>query len=253
MLSPVEFGALALAGFGAGFVDSIAGGGGIISLPALLAAGLPPHLALGTNKLQACLGTSVAAGNYARRGLVVRRDVPLGVACTALGAVTGASLVTLVPSLWLQRAVPWLLVALFAAAYVVRSPKFGETAGVERVGRRAFAAGAGAVLGFYDGFFGPGTGSFWTIGFVALRGLSLPQATAMTKVMNLTSNLVALAWFGAHGAVDWRLGLAVGAANVAGAATGSSLAMEKGARLIRAFFLVAVAATVGWVVWKSVS
>src|SRR5579863_3937743 len=112
-LPPLAILALVLAGFAAGFVDSIAGGGGIISLPALLAVGLPAHLALGTNKLQACLGTSVAAANYARRDLVAVREVPLGVACTAAGALGGAALVTRLPSLWLDRLVPWMLVAIF--------------------------------------------------------------------------------------------------------------------------------------------
>ncbi|MGH7440950.1 MAG: TSUP family transporter [Polyangiaceae bacterium] len=241
--------ALILAGFAAGFVDSIAGGGGIISLPALLAAGLPPHLALGTNKLQACLGTTMAATNYARRGLVTTAELPVGVACTAAGSLGGAALVTHLSSMWLARAIPWLLVAIFA--YVVRAPRFGAASCAARLGAGPFGALFGLVLGFYDGFFGPGTGSFWMIGFIALRGLSFPQATAQTKVMNLTSNAVALAWFAAHGDVVWSLGLCVGAANVAGAATGSSLAVEKGAPLIRAFFLVAVAATLAHLARKS--
>jgi uncharacterized membrane protein YfcA len=198
-------------------------------------------MALGTNKLQAGLGTSIAAANYARRGLLVRRELALGVTSTAAGALAGAALVTRLPSMWLARAVPWLLVAIFV--YVVRAPRFGEAARAARVGPVAFGTVAGLVLGFYDGFFGPGTGSFWTIAWVALRGFSLPQATAQTKAMNLTSNAVALAWFAAHGDVMWLLGLGVAAANVAGAVAGSSLAIEKGAPLIRVFFLVAVAVT----------
>src|SRR5580693_1385737 len=108
-LSLVAYGLLALAGFSAGLVDAIAGGGGIISLPALLAFGLPPHLALGTNKLQACLGTTLATVNYARRGLLDRSQLPLGALCTGAGALTGALLVTRLPSGWLARVVPWLL------------------------------------------------------------------------------------------------------------------------------------------------
>jgi hypothetical protein len=124
---------LAAAGFGAGLVDAIAGGGGIISLPALLAFGLPPHLALGTNKLQAALGTSLATGTYARRGLLERSQLPLGVAFTAIGALTGALLVTRVPSEWLARLAPWLLLAIFV--YVVRSPR--RRRGAPPVDRRA--------------------------------------------------------------------------------------------------------------------
>jgi uncharacterized membrane protein YfcA len=240
---------LALAGFSAGFVDSIAGGGGIISLPALLAVGMPPHLALGTNKLQASLGTAFAAGNYGRRGLIDRSQLPLGMTCTAIGALAGAMLVVRLPSMWLARAVPWLLVAIFV--YVVRSPRLGESAARARLAVGTFSVVFGLVLGFYDGFFGPGTGSFWTMAFLAVGGLPLAQATAHTKVMNLTSNAVALVWFAVHGDVLWRVGLGVAAANVAGALAGSSLAMEKGARLIRMFFLAAVAATLARLVWQS--
>lgn len=250
-LSPIVLGALGLAGFSAGFVDAIAGGGGIISLPALLAAGLPPHLALGTNKLQAGLGTSIAAANYARKGWLDGSELPLGVACAAAGALAGAALVTRVPSMWLARLVPWLLVAIFF--HVLRARRFGEAPGRPRVGARPFAVAAGLAIGFYDGFFGPGTGSFWTIAFVGLRGKSLPGATAHTKAMNLTSNVVALAWFAAHGAVLWRLGLWVAAANMTGAVAGSSLAIERGARLIRVFFLVAVAATLARLLWRTLA
>jgi uncharacterized membrane protein YfcA len=240
---------LAAAGFSAGLVDAIAGGGGIISLPALLAFGLPPHLALGTNKLQAALGTMLATGNYARRGLLERSQLPLGVTCTAIGALLGALLVTRVPSDWLARIAPWLLLAIFV--YVVRSPRLGDAARRPSIGVQAFSVVFGLSLGFYDGFFGPGTGSFWTIAFLGLLGLTLPRATANTKAMNLTSNVVALGWFAFHGDVAWRLGLAMGLANVAGALVGSSLAIERGARLIRAVFLVVVAATLARLVWRS--
>jgi uncharacterized membrane protein YfcA len=238
---------LVLAGFSAGFVDSIAGGGGIVSLPALLAVGMPAHLAFGTNKLQATLGTALAARNYARRGLLEGAQLPLGVTCTAAGALAGAALVVRLPSAWLGHVVPWLLVAIFA--YAVCSPRLGESEGRARMTSGAFSVAFGLVLGFYDGFFGPGTGSFWTMAFLTVRGLPLPQATAQTKAMNLTSNAVALAWFAAHGDVMWRLGLTMGVANVAGAFAGSSLAMEKGSRLIRVFFLLAVAATLARLVW----
>jgi uncharacterized protein len=249
-LSPIATGVLGLAGFSAGFVDAIAGGGGIISLPALLAVGLPPHLALGTNKLQAGLGTSVAATNYARKGWLASSELPLGVLCTACGALAGAALVTRLPSLWLARLVPWLLVAIFV--HVVRAPRFGDAAGVPRMGRGSFSIVAGLAIGFYDGFFGPGTGSFWTIAFVGLRGMSLLRATAHTKAMNLTSNAVALAWFAANGTVAWKLGLLMAAANVSGAFAGSSLAIERGARLIRVFFLIAVAATLARLLWRTI-
>ncbi|MGH7270730.1 MAG: TSUP family transporter [Polyangiaceae bacterium] len=241
------------AGFAAGFVDSIAGGGGIISLPALLAAGIPPHLALGTNKLQSALGTSLAGANYARSGLLVRSQIALGMACTAIGGIGGAIVVTHASPDGLRLGIPFLLVAVFLYALV--SPRFtSDRGGImrPRMTQVAFSAVCGLILGFYDGFFGPGVGSFWTLAFVVLLGFSLPQATANTKAMNLTSNVVALSWFGGHGHVAWGLGLAMGAANMTGAAIGSSIALRRGARFIRVVFLIAVAATLAHLVWQSV-
>ena len=172
-LSLLEQLILALAGFSAGFVDSIAGGGGIISLPALLAVGMPPHLAFGTNKLQASMGTAFAAGNYARRGLLDPSRLPLAMTCTALGALAGAMLVVRLPSMWLARVVPWLLVGIFV--YVVRLPRLGESKREARMAAGTFAVVFGSSLGFYDGFFGPGTGSFWTMALLAVGGMALPQ------------------------------------------------------------------------------
>jgi uncharacterized membrane protein YfcA len=248
-LSPLAYALLTAAGFAAGFVDAIAGGGGIISVPALLAAGVPAHLALGTNKLQASMGTTLAAANYRRSGLLVPSQLPVGVACTALGAFCGAFVVTRLRSDWLDRVMPLLLGAVLL--YVVLSPRFGGTSGRQRLSFPAFSVAVGLTLGFYDGFFGPGTGSFWTLAFVSLLGFALPQATANTKAMNLTSNVVSLAWFGAQGKVAWSLGLAIGVANVAGALLGSSLAIVKGAPLIRGFLLLVVAATIARLLWRN--
>lgn len=241
--------AVCVAGFAAGFVDSIAGGGGLISMPALLAAGLPPHLALGTNKLQSALGTSFATGNYARRGLVTREGLASGVTCTAVAAFAGAWAVTRLPGDFLVRVIPWLLAAIFL--YVLASPRVGETRRAARLGVVAFHVALGCALGFYDGFFGPGTGTFWTAGYVVLLGFTLPHATGHTKVMNLTSNLASLAWFAWHGDVFWSVGVAMGGANIAGALLGSTLAIRRGAGFIRAFFLLAVGATIARLLWRS--
>jgi uncharacterized protein len=249
VLSPADFAVVGLAGFAAGFVDSIAGGGGLISLPALLSVGVPPHLALGTNKLQSALGTSVATTNYARRGLVTREGLALGIACTAVAAFAGAFAVTRLPADFLVRTIPWLLAAIFI--YVLVSPRIGETRRAGRMGLVAFHVLFGCGLGFYDGFFGPGTGSFWTIGYVLLLGFALPHATGHTKAMNLTSNIASLAWFAWHGDVLWVLGATMGAANIAGAFLGSSLAIRRGAGFIRFFFLLAVGATIARLLWRS--
>jgi len=240
---------LAIVGFAAGFVDSIAGGGGLISMPALLAAGMPPHLALGTNKLQSAMGTSFATANYARRGLIEREGLALGVGVTAPAAFLGALAVTRLPGDLLVRVIPWLLGAIFL--YVLLSPRIGDERRHARLAPAVFHGVAGLVLGFYDGFFGPGTGTFWTMGYVMLLGLPLPHATGQTKAMNLTSNLASLAWFALHGDVAWLAGLLMGAANIAGALTGSTLAIRRGAGFIRVVFLLVVGATIARLVWRS--
>lgn len=242
---------LPAAGFAAGFIDSIAGGGGMISLPALLAAGLPPHLALGTNKLQSALGTTFSAANYARRGWVTKEGLATGITWTALAAFGGAWCVSRLPADLLVRVIPWLLVAIFA--YVAASPKVGVARTRARFSTTAFNVLGGCALGFYDGFFGPGTGSFWAMGFVLLLGYPLPQATGHTKVMNLASNVASLVWFAVQGHVLWLLGATMGAANIAGALLGSHLAIRKGVCFIRGAFLVVVAATIARLLWRSLA
>lgn len=240
---------LACVGFAAGFVDSIAGGGGLISMPALLAAGMPPHFALGTNKLQSAMGTTFATANYARRGLVTREGLALGVGVTAAAAFLGAYAVTRLPGDLLVRVIPWLLGAIFL--YVLVSPRIGDERRHARLGTSVFHGAFGLVLGFYDGFFGPGTGTFWTMGYVMLLGFALPHATGHTKAMNLTSNVASLAWFALHGDVLWLAGALMGLANIAGALTGSALAIRRGAGFIRVVFLLVVGATIARLVWRS--
>jgi uncharacterized membrane protein YfcA len=248
-LSPVTYALLAAAGFFAGFVDSIAGGGGIITLPALLAAGLPPHLALGTNKLQSSFGSSTAALHYASKGLVQFRETVAGVALTAIGAAAGTIGIQLVSPGLLQRAIPILLFAVFV--YVLFSPSVGEDDRKGKLSRIAFYTLFGLSIGFYDGFFGPGTGSFWALAFVTMLGLNLKKATAHTKVMNFTSNVVSLAFFALGGKVVLLPGLAMGAGEVLGALLGSKLVIVRGVRFVRVFFLAVVAATLARVVWMT--
>jgi uncharacterized protein len=244
-MEPLSFSAhffLWLAGLFAGFVDSIAGGGGIISLPALLATGMPPHLALGTNKLQGSFGSLTAAVNYSRKGLVNMREIPMGIVFTALGALAGTVTVQVLSADFLRHIILFLLAGVFI--YTLCSPDLG------RIDRRPFVAAplffgcAGMVLGFYDGFFGPGTGSFWTIALVLMLGLNLKKATAHTKIFNFTSNIVALGGFCIGGNVLVSAGLLMGAGQMLGAFLGSRLVIQKGTGFVRVFFLVVVAATI---------
>jgi uncharacterized protein len=236
MNSPWWYPGLFAASFVAGFVDSIAGGGGLITVPALLAAGLSPTQALGTNKLQASFGSGSAAWHFKKAGLIAWREVRLGMAVSFLSAMLGAWAVQQISPEFLRRLIPTLLMGL--AVFILVRPRFGLERRGARMGGRHFAVVFGLGLGFYDGFFGPGTGSFWALACVALLGLDLTRATAYTKAMNFASNLGALLVFLAGGQVVVFLGLVMGLGQWAGAWAGSHLVIHRGARLIRPVFVV---------------
>ncbi len=230
---------LFLAGLCAGLVDSVAGGGGIISLPVLLNLGMPAPLALGTNKLQSSFGAVMAVSRYARHGLLDRRACRTGVLATLVGALAGAAVVQTVNGRVLEAAIPWLLGAI--VLYTLARPQLGEQDHPPRFAANVFFTVFGLGLGFYDGFFGPGTGSFWTIALIGLQGQNFLKATAYTKVMNATSNLASLALFAAAGQVHLVSGLVMGAGQLVGARLGVALAVKRGARFVRPVFLTMVA------------
>jgi len=232
---------LACSAFLAGFIDSIAGGGGIITVPALLWAGFPPHLALGTNKLQSSFGSFTASMNYARNRLVDFREIFTGIIMTILGASCGTLTVQILSAEILSRLIPALLIGVFL--YILFSPDTGIKRRTSRIAPGAFYITFGLCIGFYDGFFGPGTGSLWTLAFVLFRGFDFRSGAAYTKVVNFTSNIVALAWFFYGGNVVVGIGLIMGICQVLGAFTGSGMVIRRGARFVRVFFLMVVAAT----------
>lgn len=229
-------------GFLAGFVDSIAGGGGIISLPVLLSVGIPPHQALGTNKLQGSFGSLTAAVNYSRKGLVDFKTIVPGVLYTAMGAILGTVAIQMLSAGFLQQVIPLLLAGVFF--YMLFSPDMGSRESRPKMNARLFYLPAGLILGFYDGFFGPGTGSFWTLLFVLLLGLDLKKATAHTKITNFTSNIVALSVFIIGGKVLFLAGIIMGCGQMVGAYAGSKLVIRNGVGFVRVFFLAVVAVTV---------
>jgi uncharacterized protein len=235
------------AGLSAGFIDSIAGGGGLISVPALLWAGLPPQIALGTNKFQSSCGTVMAVRRYAQAGLVNWTDMRVAIAITFAAAVLGTLSVTLVSNEVLKKIVPWMLLAV--ATYTLLSPRLGHHARAARVGPAPFALFAGSALGFYDGFFGPGAGSFWTIACITLLGLELTRATAYTKVVNLASNLASLLVFALAARVRYDIGAVMIAGQLIGARLGSGLVVRHGAPFIRVVFLIVVFALVVKLLW----
>jgi uncharacterized membrane protein YfcA len=238
--------ALTLTGVLTGFIDAIAGGGGLIMMPALLSAGLPPHVALGTNKLQSTLGTSVAANTFWRHGLAGFRANLGTMTVVFAAAAAGALAVQMLDAGVLQLVVPGLL--LLNALYVVLSPRMDDTDARERLGARGYAPVAGGI-GFYDGFFGPGTGSFFTASLVGLRGFGLTRATATTKLLNATSNWASLIVFAAGGQVVWLLGLSIGVGAMLGGFLGSHSAMRLGARLIRPLLATISVALTARLLW----
>jgi uncharacterized membrane protein YfcA len=238
---------LFFAGLVAGFIDAIAGGGGLITVPALLWAGLDPQTALGTNKMQSMCGTAMAVGRYATAGLIDWREVRLTIFITFLAAATGTWVVTLVSNDFLARIVPWLLLGL--SVFLLASPKIGAEAGRERLTHATFALVAGGLLGFYDGFFGPGTGAFWTLACVALRGMELTRAVAYTKVANLTSNAASLLVFLSADLVRFDFAAVMIAGQLLGGRLGAGMAIRHGAPFIRVLFIGVVLALTGKLLW----
>ncbi|MBI5242995.1 MAG: TSUP family transporter [Elusimicrobia bacterium] len=232
--SPLQWAALSALVFLAGVVDSLAGGGGLITLPAYLAVGLPPSLVLGTNKLSSTIGTAASTANYAAGlGLKLRALLPAAVVAV-MGSVLGARLALNLDPGWIR---PLLLAALPLAAYSVLSEhrfaeddRSGEFTPKERLLRSAAVA---LPVGVYDGFFGPGTGTFLALGFSRLCRFDLLRATAWAKLINLASNAAALAAFLPAGAVHLKVGLAMGLVGAAGNIVGSSLGLKQGAQAIR--------------------
>ena len=228
------------ASFLAGFVDSIAGGGGIVQLPALL-IGLPNSPAaevLGTNKLSAVFGTTTAAALY-RKQIKPDPKVLIGMAIPAfLGSAVGALLASRIPTSSMR---PMILVLLIAVAiYTWLKPDLGKLENLRHVPKQRIQIGAfaGAVIGFYDGIFGPGTGSFLMLILVATLGYAFITASAIAKVVNVATNVGALIVFGINGAVIWQIGIIMGFANITGAIIGSRLAIRGGSTLVRKVFLL---------------
>lgn len=235
-LDPTTLALLILAAFVAGFVDSIAGGGGLISLPALLIAGIPPVEAVATNKLQSTFGTAMSGYRYWQAGLVDSRDLKINALATLLGAALGSYGLRWIDPHVLQRFIPILLIAI--ALYFAFGPKAADADSKARLSPLAFALGIAAPIGFYDGMFGPGTGSFFAVGLVAMAGHGLLKATATTKVLNFVSNLSGLVVFMWSGQVIYAIGLAMAVGQTLGAYVGSRTAITHGAKLIRPLIVV---------------
>jgi len=219
----------------AGFIDALAGGGGLLTIPAMMAAGIPPVAALATNKLQGTFGTGSAFLAFARKGHIDFRRFLWPALAAFVGAVAGAFVVQRVDPHFLTALVPILLIVM--ALYFLLAPPMADMDRHARLGAAGIAA-VSAGIGFYDGFFGPGTGSFLTTAFVALGGLGLLRAIAHAKFLNFMTNVAALAAMIAGGKVLWMLGLPMAVANIIGNQIGAHTAMRFGGRGIRPLIVI---------------
>jgi len=237
---------LLAASFFAGFIDSIAGGGGLIQLPALL-IGLPKSetaVVLGTNKLSAVFGTTTAAALY-RKQIKPDPKILLAMGVPAfLGSAGGAVLASKIPTSSMRPMV--LVLLIIVAVYTWFKPDLGKFENLRHLPKRRvqIAAFAGVVIGFYDGIFGPGTGSFLMLILVASLGYAFITASAIAKVVNVATNVGAIMVFGINGAVLWQIGIILGIANISGAVIGARLAIKGGSTLVRKVFLLVTVALI---------
>ena len=220
----------------AGIVDAIAGGGGLITIPALMAVGLPPGVAIATNKIGGIAGSTAATLHFLRmRQIDLKRSrwMMLG---TFLGSLVGGFALTRINSSILQQVIPLLLIGF--ALYFLLSPRVGAEDRTQRITPALYAATLAPLIGFYDGFFGPGTGTFLAISCVTLLGFNLIKATAQAKLLNLCSNLAAVMFFILHGNIVWAYGLPLLAGQLIGGTIGARLVVTRGHQLIRILMVI---------------
>lgn len=247
----LELSLLALAAFGAGLIDAVAGGGGLLQLPALFAAYPEAHAAtlFGTNKGASVWGTAAAALQYGRRVRLPTACLLGALPAALLCAAAGAALVSQLPAAWLR---PGVLIALvLVALYTLRRRELGLTHAPRLSGAQETLAGAalGAGIGFYDGIFGPGTGSFLVFALVRGFGYDFLHASASAKLINVATNLAALALFAGNGHVLWQTAGVMALCNVAGSVVGSRAALRGGAVFVRRLFLLVMGALIAKIAW----
>ncbi|WP_299014810.1 TSUP family transporter [uncultured Photobacterium sp.] len=253
MIEPSMMIILGLVAFAAGFIDAVAGGGGMLTVPALLSLGLPPHIALGTNKLAATFASSTAAWTYYRKQLFSPSFWRASFAATLFGAIGGTLVVDLISTAWLEKALP--LVILAVAIYTIWHPhpkgnSYKLPSRCRKLTQKQWLQGTS--LGFYDGLAGPGTGAFWTVSNMALYRLDILMASGLAKAMNFTSNMTSLITFAILGHINFALGLTMGICLMMGAYIGAHSAIRFGAKFIRPVFVTAVivlAVKLAWQAW----
>lgn len=220
----------------AGFIDSIAGGGGLLTVPALLAVGLPPASALATNKLQSTGGSFSASLYFIRERMVDLKQQKFAITCAFIGSALGTLSVMHIQADFLKLLLPILTISV--GLYFLLSPTIGENDRKSRLTIIQFALLPALAIGFYDGFFGPGAGSFYALAYITLAGFNLTKATAHTKVLNFTSNLAGLIFFIVGGEVVWSIGLVMLLGQFIGARLGAKMVIAKGRKLIRPMLII---------------
>lgn len=225
------------AGFLAALVDSIAGGGGLISVPAYLLAGVPPYYSLGTNKFSSTAGSFTSSIKFARSGKVDFKILKYLMPFTLIGAVLGVNTVLMIDQTFLYTLV--LILVLFVGIYSFFSKTIGMEDRFEGINAKnlTFAVILAFTLGFYDGFFGPGTGSFLIFGLISIFHFDFVKASGNAKVLNFVSNITSLIMFAVNHKIDYTLGIPVAISMILGARIGTKLALNKGAKLIKPIFI----------------
>lgn len=252
LLEPSNWALLAVVGLIAGFIDAIVGGGGLLSIPALLTLGIAPHTVLGTNKLAASLGSSMAAWTYYRQHLFSPAFWYMAFIATFIGAILGSLLVYLLDTQWLEKILPLLIIGI--AIYSLVSPNAISDKDCQVLTRsppKPKQGLHGLILGAYDGFAGPGIGAFWTVSASSLYKLPLLHSFGLARAMTFTSNITALAIFAWLEQVQWQIGLWMGLFMMLGSFIGARCAIKLGLPFIRPLFVLIVLTIAANLVWSA--
>ena len=220
----------------AGAIDTIAGGGGLLTIPTLLWVGLPPAAALATNKLQSVFGTFTASAYFVRKKMVDLKQMKLMISSAFVGSILGGITLLQIDASILQKIIPFLLIAI--GIYFLLSKDAGSIEKHKLISTSLFSMTFVLIIGFYDGFFGPGTGSFFTIAFIYLLGYNISNATAQTKILNFTTNIASVIFFAIMGKLYILIGLVMGAGQIIGALIGAKLVVLQGQKIIRPLIVI---------------
>ncbi|MDO5651635.1 MAG: TSUP family transporter [Moraxella sp.] len=232
----------------AGFIDAMAGGGGLLTIPALLLTGIPPVTALGTNKLQACAGSFSASLAMVKKGIAHPKTMIPALIFAFIGSALGTIAVQMMPPDTLTKILPFLIGGI--GLYTLFMPNLGAVERVPRISDKAYQRLVVPVIGFYDGYFGPAVGTFFSLSNVVLRGADLVRATGMAKLCNFATNLASLIFFVLGGQVLWKVGLLMMAGQAIGAYFGSQMVVKGGAKFIRPVIVLMCFTMVAKLVWS---